>query len=184
MTNKPTLFLDRDGVINKYEPGKYVNKVDDFVFADKALEALKILSDVFGKIFVVSNQQGVARGFLTADDLNEIHSYMLEQVGKAGGRIDHVYTCTETEPSNCRKPNTGMALQAKRDYPEIDFFNSICVGDFISDMQFGTHLGMTTVFIGKEVTLDQVIVTDFCYESLYRFAINTAPALKALARVV
>lgn len=168
---KPTLFLDRDGVINKFEPGKYVNTVEDFIFETNSLVALKTLSDVFGRIFVVSNQQGVARGFLTTDDLNEIHSYMLEKVEQAGGRIDHVYTCTAMEPSNCRKPNTGMALQAKRDYPEIDFFNSIMVGDFISDMQFGIHLGMTTVFIGKEVQLEHAHLIDFCYESLYEFSI-------------
>lgn len=180
MTNKPTLFLDRDGVINVQEPGKYVNSVEDFVFADGALDALRILSGVFGKIIVVSNQQGVARGFLTMDGLNEIYGHMLEQIDKAGGRIDHIYTCTEMEPSNCRKPNTGMALRARWDYPEIDFFHSVMVGDFISDMQFGAHLGMVNVFIAQEFTLDQVIVVDFCYDSLYAFAVGVNTVLKVL----
>lgn len=180
MKIKPTLFLDRDGVINVQESGKYVNSVSDFIFAARALEALKSLSNVFGRIIVVSNQQGVARGFLNMDTLNGIHAYMLEQVGKAGGRIDHVYTCTEMEPSNCRKPNIGMALQAKRDYPETDFFHSVCVGDLISDMQFGTHLGMVNVFIAPAVNLEQAGFIDFCYESLYDFSISVDVALKVL----
>jgi len=180
---KPTLFLDRDGVINKFESGKFVNKVEDFVFAEGALAALKTLADIFGRIFIVSNQQGVARGYLTLQDVDEIHAYMLGKINEAGGRIDRIYTCPELDGALCRKPEPGMALQAKEDFPEIDFNDSFMVGDLMSDLEFGKRLGMITVLIGKEVKLEEVHLIDFCCESLYEFSVKFNIVLRTLERI-
>lgn len=143
-----TLFLDRDGVINDECVGSYITKWDDFVFSYGTLDALQSLDEVFGKIIVVTNQRGVGKGIMSLDDLKEIHTNMTNEVAKAGGRLDIIYSCTALEDSdNNRKPNTGMATQAQEHYPEIDFKRSVMVGNNLSDMEFGKRMGMYTVFL-------------------------------------
>ena len=145
-----TLFLDRDGVINNKIDG-YVTKPQEFDFLPGALMALRQLSDIFVRILIVTNQQGIGKGLMTHDDLHSVHSHMLRNIELAEGRIDNIYYCPHlaVEEPPCRKPNPGMALQAQQDYPEIDFLKSIIVGDAASDILFGNLLGMQTVRIAS-----------------------------------
>ncbi len=165
-----SLFLDRDGVINKRLEGDYVKTLDEFEFIDGVPEALKILSDVFNKIIVVTNQQGIGKGLYTENDLSIIHHYLTDEIEKHEGRIDKVYFSPHLASANhhSRKPGIGMAQEAKNDFPEIDFSKSIIVGDSLSDMQFGKSAGMQTVFISEEKINDKNI--DFCFPSLFEFA--------------
>lgn len=145
------LFLDRDGVINQHRPNDYVKSPDEFVFTDGTLEALRLLSPLFDHIVIVTNQRGVGKGIMSREALDEIHVMMLEEIIRQGGRIDKIYVCTATSDScKDRKPNTGMALQAKQDFPDIDFTRSIMAGDSISDMLFARNAGMKGVFIGNK----------------------------------
>jgi histidinol-phosphate phosphatase family protein len=145
-----TLFLDRDGVINEEVVGEYVLHWDGFLFTNGALEAFKIFSEKFGRIIVVTNQRGVGKGLMTEDDLLHIHNEMQKQVEHAGGKIDKIYYCTDVD-DNCfnRKPNPGMALEAAKEFPSIDFSKSIIAGNKNSDMLFGRAAGMFTVFIAS-----------------------------------
>ena len=143
-----TLFLDRDGVINVENPGTYVTTWEEFIFCDGAKDALAMLNEVFGNIVIVTNQRGVGRGIMTMETLKEISTNMKTEIRAGGGRIDRIYACTAVEDTDHnRKPNTGMALQAKEDFPEIDFKRSIIVGNSLSDMEFGKRLAMYTVFL-------------------------------------
>lgn len=144
-----TLFLDRDGVINKRLHGDYVKNVSEFEFLPGVLDALKIFSQVFGKIVVVTNQQGIGKGIYTAEQLHEVHTHMLQQVQAAGAHIDAVYFAPNlaSENSRLRKPGIGMALQAKAQFPEIDFSRSLMIGDSVSDLEFGRAAGMLTMFV-------------------------------------
>lgn len=144
-----TLFLDRDGVINKRLPGQYVRLWDEFKWEEESLQAIVKMSNHFQRIIVVTNQQGVGKELMTQQELDAIHTQMCLEIKKAGGCIDKVYACTELASLNpkCRKPNVGMGLQAQKDFPEIDFEYSIMVGDSITDMQFGSLLGMVNVFV-------------------------------------
>lgn len=143
-----TLFLDRDGVINSEIVGSYVTGWEEFQYLDGSQEAIKQLGDIFGRIVVVSNQRGVGRGIMTLDSLKEIHGNMQRTIEESGGRLDKVYACTAIEDTDHnRKPNTGMATQAKEDFPEIDFRKSIMVGNNMSDMEFGKRMNMLTVFL-------------------------------------
>lgn len=150
-----TLFLDRDGVINKQNVDDYVLTWGQFEFIPGVLEAIKILSSVFGKIIIVTNQQGIGRGLMTEKDLSEIHSNMIAEIEKHGGRIDAVYYAPYAPENNHldRKPNVGMALKAKKDFPEINFKKSVMAGDSISDMEFGHRLGMINILISEDKTI-------------------------------
>lgn len=146
--NSWTLFLDRDGVINEEIAGSYVTNWDEFNFCEGSIGAIAQLNEVFGRIVVVSNQRGVGKGIMSIDDLKNIHQHMTAEVAANGGRIDRVYVCTALDDNDHnRKPNTGMAVQAKEDFPEIDFKRSVMVGNNHSDMEFGKRLGMHTVFL-------------------------------------
>lgn len=146
-----TLFLDRDGVINKNIDGGYVLDWEQFEFIDGVLETMPKLAKVFSKIIVVTNQQCIAKGLLTEEGLNEIHQNMMNMIELNGGRIDAVYYAPdmESETDTLRKPKNGMAFLAKNDFPEIDFSKSIMVGDKLSDMKFGKSVEMTTFCISN-----------------------------------
>jgi len=165
-----TLFLDRDGVINKRLEGDYVKTLAEFEFLEGVPEALKILSGIFGKIIIVTNQQGIGKGLYTANDLHIIHSYLCDEVEKHEGRIDKVYFSPHLASANHpnRKPGIGMALEAKKDFPEIDLSRSVIAGDSLSDMQFGKGAGMKTVFINEENIMNESI--DFRFNTLLEFA--------------
>ena len=160
--DKFTLFLDRDGVINERLPAAYVRSWSEFSFAPGALDAIAVCSSIFGKIIIITNQQGIGKGLMTEEELQLVHNEMVNAIEKAGGRIDAIYHCPDlrAKPNNCRKPNPTMALRAKKDFPSIDFRKSVMVGDSISDMQFGMALGMETVFITSNQDEVQRLVED------------------------
>jgi len=165
-----SLFLDRDGVINKKLEGDYVRNWEQFEFLPGVIEALKKLRKIFGKIIIVTNQRGIGRGLMTENDLKDIHNNMLKELLKHGIRIDGIYYCPhdyEKEECNCRKPKVGMALQAKKDFSDIDFGKSIMVGDSEVDIQFGRNLEMITVFLGKNRNICNI--ADYCFDNLYMF---------------
>ncbi len=147
-----TLFLDRDGVINKKLDNDYVKHWIEFEFLDGVLEAIKSFHEVFGRIIIVTNQQGIGKGIYRVEDLELIHKNMLYEINYFGGRIDKIYYSPYLASENhaSRKPGIGMALQAQRDFPEIDFKRSIIIGDSISDMEFGRNAGMKTIYVSDK----------------------------------
>lgn len=168
-----TLFLDRDGVINKELPADYVKHWGEFEFEHGALEALARLNKIFGVIVIVTNQRGIGAGLMTEGDLHFIHEKMLAAIRESGGRIDAIYHCPDIDrTSPRRKPHPHMGLKAFEQFPSIDFRKSVIAGNSLSDMEFGVGLGMKTVFIDdkkalKGVRLEQM---DYLYESLLEFA--------------
>ncbi|MBB3187251.1 D-glycero-alpha-D-manno-heptose-1,7-bisphosphate 7-phosphatase [Microbacter margulisiae] len=171
LKTKHFLFLDRDGVINVHRPNDYVKALDEFVFLPRALEALVKLSKHFSRIVIVTNQRGVSKGKMHESAVQEVHAYLQKQVEDAGGKIDGIYYCIHLDDNHPnRKPNSGMAFEAKKHFPEIDFSQSMMVGDSRSDIEFGNRLGMTTVLIKKEKPGWQKPVPDFIFSSLAAIA--------------
>jgi histidinol-phosphate phosphatase family protein len=170
-----SLFLDRDGVINERIPGDYVKKWNEFIFLPGVREALAIFTDIFGYIFVVTNQQGIGKGMMTETELEVIHDKMIEEIRYEGGHIHKVYHSPfrEEERSVFRKPNTGMARKAKIDFPAIDFNKSMMIGDSMSDMEFGRNAGMITCYISPDeeiVPEGQDDLVDFLFHDLFSVA--------------
>ena len=168
-----TLFLDRDGVINHEEVGSYITRWEDFRFYEGVLDALRIFAGKFGRIFIVTNQRGVSKGLMTEQDLEDIHCHMLGMIEAHGGRIDKIYYCIDMEDeSPNRKPNPGMGLQSKKDFPKVDFRRSIMIGNTINDMIFGKNLGADTVFISSNRAAPRLpdATIDAVYPSLLKVA--------------
>jgi histidinol-phosphate phosphatase family protein len=167
-----TLFLDRDGVINERIPNDYVKDWELFDFIPGSIKAIEKLSDIFGIIVVVTNQAGIGKGLMTEAQLHEVHKQMLKTIHLLDGRIDKVYYATETsgQQSILRKPNSGMALQAQNDFPEIDFTRSVIVGDSVSDIEFGHRLSMVKVFIEGKGEDPSVFEPHYYFKSLSEFS--------------
>lgn len=181
--NTWTLFLDRDGVINHEKHLGYINKWDEFVFYEGVKEAIQFFAGRFRYIFVVTNQKGVGKGITQLEDLHFIHQNMLNEINDAGGRIDKIYFCPDLEETSAnRKPNAGMALQAKQDFPGVDFSRSIMVGNTLGDMQFGRNIGAVTIFL--PTTRPASEHTDERIDAVYPSLIDFARALQASSKIV
>ncbi len=150
-----TVFVDRDGVINRRMPdGRYVTRWDQFEWMPGAAEGLARLSAMGRRIVVVTNQRGVARGVLSRGDLDDIHARMVAALIEAHVSIAGVYVCPHDEGAcDCRKPQAGLLLQAQADCPEIDFSRAAIIGDALADIEAGARVGTHTILVGDRVTL-------------------------------
>ena len=144
----PAAFLDRDGVIN-VDSG-YVGQWEDFEYLPDAVEGLKQLQNAGFKLFVVTNQSGIARGYYTEDDFLALTKVMTADLSAKGVTLAAVYYCpyledADLEPyrvaSYLRKPEPGMLLKAAQDH-DIDVSRSIMVGDKVSDMVAAERAGV------------------------------------------
>lgn len=144
-----TLFLDRDGVINERIMDNYVKRRSEFVLLPGVAGAIAKANKLFSHVFVVTNQQGIGKGLMTERNLLDIHTYCSELLKVENAFIDKYFFAPNlaSDNSDLRKPNSGMALSAKREFPTVDFQKSVMVGDSDSDIEFGKKLGMKTVFI-------------------------------------
>lgn len=171
------VFLDRDGVINKY-PGnkKYVTSVKDFRFLPQAKKALAKLHKGGFKLFVISNQAGVAKGLLEQTALDAITRKMLAGINEASGKIEGVYYCTHHPDKNCacRKPKTGLIDLVKKKYP-LNLRDSFFIGDSIRDVQTAKEAGCKSILVlcGKEKLINQKnweMHPDFIFYNLWKAA--------------
>ena len=164
-----TLFLDRDGVINVRLIDDYVKNINEFEFLPGVLDAFKIFAEKFGRIIIVTNQQGVGKGLMTLQDVEDVHKFMLKEIETQKGRVDKIYVCPQlkSDSDNFRKPSPRMAYMAQHDFPEIDLEKSVMIGDSNSDIEFGKNAGMLTILIGDEPVKCK---PDSKFESLLKFA--------------
>jgi len=143
-----TIFLDRDGVINKEI--NYLHKIDDFKFIDGVFEICQYLISLDYKIIVITNQSGIARGYFTKHDYEIIMNWMLAQFNKNGINILDVFHCPHLPESNCkcRKPMPGMLLDAKAKH-NIDMRNSWLIGDKEEDIIAANSSGISNTILVK-----------------------------------
>lgn len=163
------LFLDRDGVLTRIDDSHGPEPEIGLPLVEGALETMALVSPLFCRVFVVTNQQAVRAGRLEKDLLEARHGWLKERVRETGGRIDEIYSsiCLRSEGSFMHKPGVGMGLKARRDYPGFSFRNSFMVGDRRSDMEFGKRLGMVTILIGRDpVALCPPMVADWRLDSV------------------
>jgi len=141
-------FLDRDGVINRKAPteDEYVTRWEEIKILPGVPQAIALLNQASFRVILVSNQRSVAKGLITAADLDSLHRRMCDELARAGAKIDGVYYCPHDlqPPCGCRKPQPGMLLQAARAH-EIDLAASWMIGDSDKDVEAGKKAGCRTV---------------------------------------
>jgi D-glycero-D-manno-heptose 1,7-bisphosphate phosphatase len=140
------VFLDRDGVINRKAPeGQYVTCWEDFHILPGVVEGIVLLNRAGFSVIVVTNQRCIAKGLMTAADLEKMHQRMSDFLAQAGAAIDAIYYCPhELEQScKCRKPASGMLLDAARSRG-IELPASWMIGDSDIDVEAGRNAGCKT----------------------------------------
>jgi D-glycero-D-manno-heptose 1,7-bisphosphate phosphatase len=172
-----TVFIDRDGVLNKKPPEHtYVTTWDDFHFMPGAIEAVRSLNYTGVRVIVVTNQRGVARGIMTIEDLGHLHRRMNDELLAGGARLDAVYFCPHADNRcDCRKPNVGLFLQAQSDFPDIAFPETYVVGDSDRDMEAGRRLGARLIRIGPGDRPDEHACGSLAEAVDYILAPNSRP---------
>ncbi|MHA2292523.1 MAG: D-glycero-beta-D-manno-heptose 1,7-bisphosphate 7-phosphatase [Candidatus Hodarchaeales archaeon] len=159
LQQKKVIFLDRDGVINKKAPkADYVKKWEEFEFLPGSIEAISLLAESGYKIFVITNQAGIARGMMSEKDLATIHGNMKNELNKHNIQIAGIYYCPHgwNDGCDCRKPKPGMFYQAAREHhinPNVALF----IGDDERDVQAGEAAGVKTILITAENNLLKVV---------------------------
>jgi D-glycero-D-manno-heptose 1,7-bisphosphate phosphatase len=152
----PTLFLDRDGIINVDHA--YVFRQENFHFVDGIFELVAAAKEAGFLVVVVTNQTGIGRGYYSEADFHQLMDWVRGQFARRGGTIDGVYFCPHhpeyglgqfRQHCACRKPGPGMFLQAAADLG-IDMAASIMVGDKESDMRAGLAAGVGTLVLFGE----------------------------------
>ena len=141
-----TIFLDRDGVINK--DVNYLYKINDFIFIDGIFDACKHFEKLGYKIIVVTNQSGIHRKLYTENDYQKLTQWMLSQFKKNHINIFDIYHCPHGPKSNCRcrKPKAGMLIKAQSQYG-INMESSWIIGDKNRDILAGINAGIKNTIL-------------------------------------
>lgn len=155
------VFLDRDGVINIEK--NYVFKVEDFKFRPEVLNILKSVSDNGYLIIVITNQSGIARGFYSKRDFDDLTVWMIKEMSDMGIHVKKVYHCPHhpeiTGECNCRKPKPGLILKAIEEF-DINPQESIMIGDKESDILAGEGAGLGKNLYIQELLMNEEVCKD------------------------
>lgn len=176
MRQRKVIFLDRDGVINKY-PGdkKYVTSLEKLHFLPNVLKAIRRLTKAGYNIFVISNQAGVKKGIYSKKTLDDITHKMLKRIEGSGGKIAGVYYCLHAQEDNCacRKPKMGLVKKAlvKLRIKNLKNKKTFLIGDDIRDIYTGRNAGLKTILVlsGREKLKNKnfwTIKPDYVFKNL------------------
>jgi heptosyltransferase-2 len=141
-----TIFLDRDGTLNA-DPG-YIKSPDQFELFPGVSEALARLKRAGARLIVVTNQSGVARGFLSREELDAVHMKLKRLLERAGAPLDAIYFCPHhpDDGCDCRKPNRGMIDQAVRECG-VNLDRSYLLGDHTRDIELAKRVGARSILV-------------------------------------
>jgi D-glycero-D-manno-heptose 1,7-bisphosphate phosphatase len=149
------VFLDRDGTL--IEDKDYLSKPEQVVLYPGAAQALKKLQDAGFKLFLVTNQSGVGRGYFTLDDVEKVHAHLAQLLAEHGVKFEKIYIAPEhpDQPSRGRKPSPQFLFDARDEFG-IDLSQSYIIGDKLIDLECGWNAGVKKSILvrtgyGKEV---------------------------------
>jgi len=151
LTPKKILLIDRDGTINEKAPrGEYITRWEDFRFIPSIVEAMKQFAAQGWSFIVISNQAGVGRGVMSAEQVWEIDRRMVEDLAGEGVTILRSYYCLHhwTEECSCRKPRPGLLLQASRDFL-LPLPRTWYIGDDPRDCTAAWEAGCQAAYLGE-----------------------------------
>lgn len=175
------VFLDRDGVINR-DLG-YVHHWEDFHFLDGSIEALKILTKKKLPIIIITNQSGIARGYFSEQQYNDLMKKFKSVCAELEINILDVFYCPHHPKAkihkyktscDCRKPNPGMIFKAFEKY-NLSSNNCFLVGDRLSDLKAGYKAGIQDLTLIKSKTNSFKFPAKFSFQvkcSLYDWVKN------------
>lgn len=165
MTAFDAFFLDRDGTVNHKAPeGSYVTSPAELSLLPGAGPAVAAINTSGARVFVVTNQRGVARGAMSQADVEAVDAQLDRLLDEWGARVDAYYICPhEAGTCACRKPLPGLLLAALAEHPEVSARRCVMVGDAESDVEAGLAAGTRAVRLGPAGTPSRA---EACYPDL------------------
>ncbi|MDF7801659.1 HAD family hydrolase [Pontiellaceae bacterium B1224] len=144
--NKPCIFFDRDGIVNESPGPGYVERWEDFHLMPGFVAALQVVTSKGCPAVIITNQQGVAKGLYSEDELNSMHEKMRAQLRERGLDVLDIFQCTHfaSDDCACRKPKPGMIFQASEKHG-LDLSSSWMIGDSEKDVEAGQAAGCRTI---------------------------------------
>ncbi len=164
MAKHPAIFLDRDGTI--IEDNGYINKTSDVIFYLHIFKALELLQKHF-LLFIITNQSGIAKGFISESDVQGINKYITETLKAKGIAIFDTFCCPHKNEDycNCKKPKPYFIKRAEQLY-NVDLTRSFIIGDHPSDVECGINAGVTPIYLlsghGKKHKDELIFNTKIC----------------------
>lgn len=146
LPNNRAVFLDRDGTVIFEKPGVYLADPKKVVLYKNTLTGLKKLYRAGYKLFIVSNQSGIGRGYFDEDTMLKVMASMLKKL--KGIKIEGISYCPHTPSENCdcRKPLPKMGKQIIKGY-KLDSKHCFMIGDKKSDMEFAKNIGVEGILV-------------------------------------
>lgn len=141
------IVLDRDGVIN-HDSDQYIKSLAEWVPIDGSIDAIARLSQAGYRVFVATNQSGLARGYFDERTLDAMHQRLLDLVQEAGGEIEGIFYCPHgpEDQCRCRKPLPGLFEQIEQ-YLGAPLSGSPAVGDSLRDLQAASAVGAKPILV-------------------------------------
>lgn len=182
--NSPIVFLDRDGVILKNRD--FILNKKNISFYNSAVDAIKLLNSYNLPVVIITNQPGVARGWITIRDLKEINEEVVKQLSQHNAFIDAIYSCPHHPQANliefrticsCRKPATLLLKDALCDF-NTETKRSYFIGDKTTDIQAGKDMGIKTILVKTGYAGNDKkckVIPDFIFQ-------NTLQAVKKILK--
>ena len=135
------IFLDRDGTLIAEK--NYLRRPEDVEIFPGAGRALKELSDTGFKLFIVSNQSGIGRGYFTLADVERVNEHLCRELARDGVRFEKIYIAPEApdQPSRGRKPSPQFLFDARDEF-DLDLEESFMIGDKLIDLECGWSAGV------------------------------------------
>jgi len=145
--NKQLIILDRDGVIN-FDSDNFIRSVDEFIFIPGSIEAIAALKKAGKTVVIVSNQSGIARGYLDLTELDRMHDKLALTLEYHGAAIDKIYYCPHGPDDNCqcRKPKPAMMFDVIKDF-SLPASALLAIGDSIRDLQAAHSAGIDSILV-------------------------------------
>ena len=143
---KRAIFLDRDGTLIAEK--NYLSRPEEVEIFPGAVAALKRLADAGFRLFVVTNQSGIGRGYFTMADAERVNAHIADELAREGVRFEKVYVAPEApdQPSRGRKPSPQFLFDARDEFG-LELAESFMVGDKLIDLECGWNAGVKQSFL-------------------------------------
>ena len=145
MAKHPAIFLDRDGTI--IEDTGYIKNPLDMIFFSESFKALRLMQD-FYLLFIITNQSGIAKGFITEDEVKEVNCYLVDSLKSRNIIINDVFYCPHKNEDlcTCKKPLPYFINMAAELY-NLSLEESYMIGDHPSDVECGLNAGVKPIYL-------------------------------------
>jgi len=157
------VFLDRDGTVNV--EANYISSPDQLQLIPRTGNAIRELNELGTRVFIITNQSGIARGYLSEAAVHEIHDALRAMLKKENAFVDDFFYCPHLPGApderynmvcDCRKPKPGMLIQAQQKY-SIDLRRSFVIGDRCIDIATGKAVGAGTVMVSTGYGAEEIL---------------------------